>query len=91
MRQTIGVIGDLIAYAIFGLIVGALARFVLPGRRPMGCLATILAGIVGSFIAGIIVRALTGNQSYKPGWIASVLGAMLVVWLYTRSQRRTYY
>ena len=84
-------IGDLIAYAIFGLIVGALARFVLPGRRPMGCLATILAGIVGSFIAGIIVRALTGNQSYKPGWIASVLGAMLVVWLYTRSQRRTYY
>ena len=84
-------IGDLIAYAIFGLIVGALARFVLPGRRPMGCLATILAGIVGSFIAGIIVRALTGNQSYKPGWIASILGAMLVVWLYARSQRRQYY
>lgn len=84
-------LGDIIAYAIFGLIVGALARLVLPGRRHMGCVATILAGIVGSFVAGIIVRALTGNQSYKPGWIASVLGAMFVVWLYTRSQRRQYY
>jgi uncharacterized membrane protein YeaQ/YmgE (transglycosylase-associated protein family) len=85
------VLGDLIAYAFFGLIVGALARFALPGRRSMGCLTTIIAGIVGSFVAGIIVRVLTGNQSYKPGWIASVLGAMLVVWLYTRSQERRYY
>jgi len=85
------VLGDIIAYIIFGFIVGALARFVLPGRRHLGCIATILAGIAGSFIAGIIVRALTGNQSYKPGWIASILGAMLVVWLVTRSQRRQYY
>jgi hypothetical protein len=37
------------------------------------------------------VRALTGNSDYKPGWIASVLGAMLVVWLFTRSQRRSNY
>jgi uncharacterized membrane protein YeaQ/YmgE (transglycosylase-associated protein family) len=85
------VIGDIIAYAFFGFVVGALARFVLPGRRHMGCVATILAGIAGSFIAGLIVRALTGNQSYKPGWIASILGAMLVVWLFTKSQRREYY
>ena len=84
-------LGDILAYIIFGFIVGALARFVLPGRRHLGCIATILAGIAGSFIAGIIVRALTGNQSYKPGWIASILGAMLVVWLVTRSQRRQYY
>jgi uncharacterized membrane protein YeaQ/YmgE (transglycosylase-associated protein family) len=84
------VIGDIIAYAIFGLIVGALARLVLPGRHHMGCIATILAGIAGSFIAGLIVRALTGNQSYKPGWIASVLGAMFVIWLVTRSQRARY-
>ena len=84
-------LGDILAYIIFGFIVGALARFVLPGRRHLGCIATILAGIAGSFVAGIIVRALTGNQSYKPGWIASILGAMLVVWLVTRSQRRHYY
>jgi uncharacterized membrane protein YeaQ/YmgE (transglycosylase-associated protein family) len=85
------VIGDIIAYAIFGLVVGALARLFLPGRHHLGCVATILAGIAGSFIAGLIVRALTGNQSYKPGWIASILGAMLVVWLVTRTQRRQYY
>ena len=84
-------LGDIIAYVFFGFVVGALARFALPGRRRMGCLATIIAGIVGSFVAGIIVRALTGNQNYKPGWIASVLGAMLVVWLYTRYQNRSSY
>ena len=58
----------------------------------MGCIATILAGIVGSFVAGVIVRGLTGNQGYKPGWIASILGAMFVVWAYTRymAQRRYY-
>ena len=81
----------LIGLAIWGLVVGALARLALPGRQPMGCLATMAAGIAGSFIAGLIVRVLTGNDSYAPGWIASILGAMLVVWLYTRSQRRTYY
>ena len=85
-------LGDLIAYAIFGFVVGALARFALPGRHRMGCIATIIAGIVGSFVAGIIVRALTGNQNYKPGWIASILGAMLVIWFYTRYMaRRSYY
>ena len=85
-------IGDIIAYAFFGLVVGALARLVLPGRHHMGCLATIIAGLIGSFVAGLAVRLLTGNSNYKPGWIASVLGAMLVVWLYTRSQtERRYY
>jgi uncharacterized membrane protein YeaQ/YmgE (transglycosylase-associated protein family) len=86
------VIGDIIAYAFFGLVVGALARLFLPGRRHMGCLATIIAGLIGSFVAGFAVRLLSGNSNYKPGWIASVLGAMLVVWLYTRSQsERDYY
>ena len=85
-------LGDLIAYAFFGFVVGALARFALPGRHHMGCISTIIAGIVGSFVAGVIVRALTGNQSYKPGWIASILGAMLVVWFYERYMaRRSYY
>ena len=81
---------DLIGYIFFGFVVGALARFVLPGRRPMGCVATIIAGLLGSFIAGLVIRALTG-QNRGAGLIASILGAMLVVWLYTRSQRRQYY
>ena len=81
-------IGDIIAYAFFGFVVGALARFFLPGRRPMGCLMTILAGLLGSFVAGLIVRAISGNSNYKPGWIASILGAIFVVWLFTRTQRQ---
>jgi len=86
------VISDLIAYAFFGLIVGAIARFALPGRRHMGCLATIICGLIGSFVGGFAVRLLSGNWGYKPGWIASIFGAMLVVWLYTRSQsQRDYY
>jgi uncharacterized membrane protein YeaQ/YmgE (transglycosylase-associated protein family) len=85
-------IGYLIGLAIWGLVIGALARLALPGRQPMGCLGTMAAGIAGSFIAGLIVRILTGNDEYGPGWIASILGAMLVVWLYSRSQRgRQYY
>ena len=84
-------IGDIIAYAFFGLVVGALARLFLPGRRHMGCLATVIAGLIGSFVAGLAVRLLSGNSNYKPGWIASVLGAMLVVWLYTRSQSERHY
>ena len=83
-------IGDLIAYAVFGFVVGAIARFALPGRRPMGCLATILAGLAGSFIAGFVIRVLTG-ENRGAGWIASILGAMFVVWLYGRMQRREYY
>jgi uncharacterized membrane protein YeaQ/YmgE (transglycosylase-associated protein family) len=86
------VIGDLIAYTFFGLLVGALARLFLPGRRHMGCIATVIAGLIGSFLAGFAVRLLSGNSNYKPGWIASILGAMFVVWLYTRSQTdRRYY
>ncbi|HEV3351392.1 MAG TPA: GlsB/YeaQ/YmgE family stress response membrane protein [Acidimicrobiales bacterium] len=81
---------DVLGYIFFGFVVGALARFVLPGRRPMGCAATIIAGLLGSFIAGLIIRAVTG-QNRGAGWIASILGAMLVVWLYTRSQRSQYY
>ena len=79
----------LIVLAFEGFVIGALARFLLPGRRPMGCLATIVAGIAGSFVAGFVLWGITGHHSH--GWIASILGAMFVVWLYTRSQRRQYY
>ncbi|MBV8236440.1 MAG: GlsB/YeaQ/YmgE family stress response membrane protein, partial [Acidimicrobiia bacterium] len=41
-------VGDIIAYVIFGFLVGVIARFALPGRRHLGCMATILAGIAGS-------------------------------------------
>lgn len=73
---------------ICGLIAGGIARLLVPGPTPMGCLGTALAGIAGSFIAAIVGRLLFG-PGYAPGLIASILGAVLVVWLVSRS--RGYY
>ena len=65
-----------------GLIVGALARWVMPGEQKMGWILTILLGIAGSVVAGVIGRALGWYAPDQPvGWIASVLGAVLVLFI----------
>jgi uncharacterized membrane protein YeaQ/YmgE (transglycosylase-associated protein family) len=75
----------LIWTAIIGLIVGALAKFIMPGRDPGGLLITMLIGVAGAFLAGFLGR-LAGW--YEPGQgaglIASVLGALLLLWIYRR-------
>lgn len=84
--------GNLLTYllglAVFGLIVGALARLAVPGPNPLGCLGTMAAGVAGSFLAGIVGRLIFG-QGYTAGWIASILGAAVVVYLLTRYRRPT--
>ncbi|HEU4648592.1 MAG TPA: GlsB/YeaQ/YmgE family stress response membrane protein [Gemmatimonadales bacterium] len=69
---------------IIGLIVGAIAKLLMPGRDPGGFLVTILLGIAGALLAGFIGRALGwySNPGAGPGIIASVLGAMLLLFLY---------
>ena len=63
-----------------GLIVGAIARFVLPGEQKMGWIMTCLLGIAGSLIAGYAGRALGWYAPDQPaGWIASVLGALVLL------------
>jgi uncharacterized membrane protein YeaQ/YmgE (transglycosylase-associated protein family) len=73
-----GIIGTILV----GLVIGALARFVMPGEQKMGWILTILLGIGGSVLAGFIGGALGW---YKPGegagWIASVLGAALLLFV----------
>jgi uncharacterized membrane protein YeaQ/YmgE (transglycosylase-associated protein family) len=76
----------LIGLVVWGLIVGALGRLALPGRQPIGCLGTLLAGVGGSFLAGIVGRVLFGRH-YTAGWIMSIAGAAFLVWLYTRATR----
>jgi len=77
-RQGMGIIGTIIV----GAIIGALARFVMPGEQKMGWILTILLGIGGSVVAGFIGGALGW---YEPGqgagWIASVLGAVLLLFV----------
>jgi uncharacterized membrane protein YeaQ/YmgE (transglycosylase-associated protein family) len=75
----------LIGALVAGLIAGGIARLLVPGPTPMGCLGTALAGIVGAIVAALVGRLLFG-PTYAPGFIASVLGATLVVWLFTRSR-----
>jgi uncharacterized membrane protein YeaQ/YmgE (transglycosylase-associated protein family) len=68
---------------IVGLIVGALAKLAMPGRDPGGIIITILLGIVGSLVAGSLGRAIGWYQEGQPaGFIASILGAVLVLYLY---------
>ena len=68
---------------IIGLIVGALAKFVMPGKDPGGIIITILLGIAGSLLGTFVGRALglyRGGQS--AGFIMSLLGALLLLFLY---------
>ena len=68
---------------IVGLVVGALAKLIMPGKDPGGIIVTMLLGIAGSFIAGMIGRALgwyAAGQS--AGFIASVFGAILLLAIY---------
>lgn len=80
----------LIGWILFGLIVGALARFVYPGRQDLGLLQTTLLGVVGSFIGGFIGFLLFGGSAFQPsGWIGSILGAVVVLVIATRRGRMT--
>ena len=72
-----GIIGT----AIVGLIVGALAKWLLPGKDPSGFFVTMAIGVAGAFVARFIGKALFGwyGDGGAPGWTMSILGAMLVL------------
>ncbi len=68
---------------IVGLVVGALAKLVMPGKDPGGIIVTILIGIAGSFIAGMLGHALGWYEvGDGPGIIASIVGAVILLGAY---------
>ena len=68
---------------VVGLIVGALAKLVMPGHDPGGIIVTILLGIAGSLIAGWLGRAIGWYQPGQPaGFFASVIGAIIILAIY---------
>lgn len=81
-------IGFILGTLLFGLIAGAIARLLVPGRDPMGILGTILLGIVGSFVGGFLARVLFNDTSI--GLVGSVIGAILclLVWRAIGGNRR---
>jgi uncharacterized membrane protein YeaQ/YmgE (transglycosylase-associated protein family) len=74
----------LITLAIFGLIVGAFARLALPGRDPLSLFQTMLLGIAGSFVGGVLVYAITGGRYYGAGWFVSLACAIGIMYVIRR-------
>ncbi len=72
---------------IIGLIVGAIARVIVPGRDPGGCLFTIALGVGGSLVGGIFAQLVLGRLHHAH-WIASVLGAVILLVVYHAIFRR---
>jgi uncharacterized membrane protein YeaQ/YmgE (transglycosylase-associated protein family) len=75
------VLALLLFLAIWGLVVGALARLALPGPDPMGIFATIGLGLAGSFVGGLLAGLLWARTA---GFVFSLVGAIIVLYLYRR-------
>lgn len=79
-------IGFIITLIVVGLIAGALARLIIPGKQDLSIPATILLGIVGSFVGGLLSSLIFGGELEftASGIIGSVIGAVIVLFLWTR-------
>jgi uncharacterized membrane protein YeaQ/YmgE (transglycosylase-associated protein family) len=72
-----------LAWIIFGLVVGVVAKFLMPGRDPGGFVITAILGIVGAVLGGYLGRALGWYQVGEPaGFIVAVIGAIIVLAVY---------
>lgn len=81
-------------WLIIGLIAGALARLIMPGRDSMSWLMTMLLGIVGSIVGGLVSWAIwgpeTSNSGFRPaGLLLSIIGAIVVLWIWRMIGRRS--
>ena len=84
-------VGTVLGWMLCGLIVGLIARLLLPGRQGMTLLMTMVLGIVGAVVGGFLYSHFQGAPSDPlsfsgnawHGWIVAILGAVLVLWLYS--------
>lgn len=76
----------ILGWIVFGLIVGAVAKLLMPGRDPGGIIVTMVLGIVGALLGGFIGRALgLYNEGEAAGFIMALLGAVAVLLIYRMS------
>ena len=71
----------IITTILIGLVVGVIAKLLMPGRDPGGCIITILLGIAGAFVGTFLGRMFWG-ENYAAGWIVSIVGAMVLLLIY---------
>jgi uncharacterized membrane protein YeaQ/YmgE (transglycosylase-associated protein family) len=80
---------SLLSWILTGLVVGLIARALLPGRQSVGLVMTIVLGIVGAFVGGLVSSLIWPTWANDPdvsrmwpGWLMSILGAVIVLWGY---------
>ena len=79
----------ILSWILFGLVVGIIAKLLMPGRDPGGFIVTILLGIAGALLGGFIGRAMgLYGENDAAGWIVSILGAIVLLVLYRMMARR---
>jgi uncharacterized membrane protein YeaQ/YmgE (transglycosylase-associated protein family) len=80
----------IIGWIIFGLIVGAVAKFLMPGRDPGGWIVTILLGIAGALVGGFLGRAVGWyGPNDAAGFLMALVGALVLLGLYRLTLRRS--
>jgi len=73
----------ILGWILFGLIIGALAKLVMPGRDPGGIIVTMLIGIAGAVLGGFVGRAMGFYSEGEPaGWIMAFIGAIVLLVIY---------
>lgn len=77
---------SILAWIVFGLIAGVIAKFLTPGRDPGGCIITMLIGVAGAFVGGLIYSLLTGARFTAefniPSMLVAVGGAIVLLLIY---------
>lgn len=72
----------LIGQALFGLVVGVIAKLLVPGRDPGGLIVTMLIGVAGSLLGTFVGRAIKKDPNYSAHWLMSILGAVVLLLVY---------
>lgn len=79
----------ILGWVFFGFLVGLIARGIVPGEQPMGCLGTMALGIAGSFVGGLLGYALVGGSLIQSsGWLGSIIGAVSLLVLQMHRRRK---
>ncbi len=80
---------EILSWIVFGLVIGIIAKVLMPGRDPGGFIVTTLLGVAGAMIGGFMGRAMGFyGEGQTAGWLMSILGAVILLAIYRMMVRR---